>query len=219
MESVFLPIAAFCLAVVVTVPVGAADIIDLEVWTERDTIVHASGTAEQRILELAQLYLSAQVYGYRYRYVPAWRSREIEELFELEPVAEVPWGDPQLSVYQLRDRGDQLWGLFHYALDAHQRSIRNVFASSRVRDAEGRGTGAFTEGMDGVRDALVDALRAAVLSHLRATEKRRPRAVEGRLVLAEPPRTLVDAGRYVTTVHIRIIVDRVEYSVATSGGF
>jgi hypothetical protein len=77
-------------------------ILVVEVWSELDPLVADGGerpvpreVAIERLLEEATLVLSGMIYGFRFRYVPSYRAREIAEEFELEPYATIVRGHPQ----------------------------------------------------------------------------------------------------------------------------
>jgi hypothetical protein len=55
-------------------------------------------TAYRRALQEAALFFSAQIYGWSFYYDVGERARGIEEVFELNPLGEIRWGDPRLYV-------------------------------------------------------------------------------------------------------------------------
>lgn len=181
--------------------------LTLEIWTERDRIIHPEGSPEERLLQELRYVVSGMVYGYRFAYTPSWGDRNVAERFLLEPAATIPWGDSAATTLDLADRGNTVYGQFMYNLSHRQRSLRSRWDSATVPDSSGSGSANIMDGYSGKIDAMEEAIHQALRVYLRGETRNRPREVTGAILLEEAPRVFIDEGRYVARVDIRILID------------
>jgi hypothetical protein len=186
-------------------------------WVDLEPPVRAEGEeyplSEERavrlMLEEARYVLGGMMYGFRFRYVPGDRRREVVEQFDLEPVAEVRFGDPRLSVISTRVEDFRLYGRFEYRLADFQRSRLAGWLSSEVPSVAGEGEAPFWEGHEARIPVIEDAMRLAVRSLLRSKTDTKPREATGSFVLLGAPRIYVRSGAYQARVDIKVKVDNI----------
>ncbi len=191
--------------------VSAEDTLYLELWTERDSIVHPDGAPpEERLLRELQYVVSGLLYGFFFEYTPAYRDRGVEERFLVEPVFTIPWGDAAVLTLDVVDLGNTVYGQFLYQLNRDQVSRRERWQTVSIPDASGTGTAPIEGGYEAKVAAVEDALRIAVRRHLQSRVRNRPRQARGVAVLETAPRVFVDQGRYIAEVRTRLIVDEID---------
>jgi hypothetical protein len=213
------------LAMWLALPAGAAggDVLDALFWSDLDPppgSLELPGPAEvppapqltadvaRRLLERARLVFSGMVYGHRFRYVPADSRRQVTELFQLEPIAEVPWGQQRLTVVNAYADGDRFVSRLRLRLEFAERAHRDAWRSNRVPASTATGVGNRFLGEEGRRVALQDAIKNAIREQLRTTMTK-PREIVGEVLIWEAPTTTSDAGRFHTTATVKVIVDSV----------
>ena len=70
--------------------------------------------AVREMLTEARFVFSGMIYGFSFRYTPGDRKRDIEDLFELIPVAEISWGDSRVSVLETREENNTVYAKLVY---------------------------------------------------------------------------------------------------------
>ncbi|MFQ3548076.1 MAG: hypothetical protein SNJ56_07030, partial [Termitinemataceae bacterium] len=174
-----------------------------------------TNTAHRHALEEVALYFGAMIYGWTFDYDIGERARKIPEVFELQSLGSIPFGDPKLVVTDAKLENSYLFVWVDYRPDETQQRRLAQWRSGTLIKTRGQGEGPLagpiavprsesplantlqqSSWMDGKRAALEDAARAAVRATLRGTERNRPKQSRGRIALAEFPRYWVDSGRW-----------------------
>lgn len=199
--------------------VAAGDRIELELWCDLDPIVQEGAgkdvgpidpdEAIRRMLDEARTIVSAMVYGCGFSYTPSDEARRVDERFDLTPRAEIPWGDPRLTVASTRMEERRLHALFRYELGAEQQAWRAAWQSGSVAKAAGEGIGNVFLGQVERGKALTEAIKESIRNHLRQRVPNKPHEVRGELLLWEVPGTYIDAGAYHTRVVTRLRIAEV----------
>ena len=156
------------------------------------------------ILEEARWIFSGMIYGFRFFYNPPEPGREVEEVYELEPLLTIPWGDPSLKVLNAWPRDNRYRADLEYRLSEYQMLHRMAWEGVVHPSAEGEGHYTLFEGFSGRRIALERGILQAVRNHFRPRYRNRPAAIEGRVVLMEAPYLVIREGEYIGRVRIRM---------------
>jgi hypothetical protein len=171
-------------------------------------------TAGRRALEEASLFYSAMIYGWSFYYDVGEKARQIEEKFELEPVAIIEYGDPSLKVTdtEIRDMRLVVWTDYHLS-DAQQRRMQ-VWRTGMIRNAQGIGYGqssieVYPGWLAVKKAALEDSARAALRALLRGSERNRPKEVTGFISLASFPRYYMESGRWAVSARFRVQITEI----------
>jgi len=175
-------------------------------------------SASRRALEEAALFFSAMIYGWSFSYEPGERARRISEAIELEPVAEIRFGDTALRITdtEISDMRLRVWADYH--LDHGQQRRMLTWRSGTIRNAQAVGYGpSYLEEYPGwlavKKTALEDAARSALRAMLRGSERNRPKEVTGFISLASFPRYYIDAGRWAVSARFRVqVVDIIPFA-------
>jgi hypothetical protein len=164
-------------------------------------------TAARRLLEEARILLSAMIYGYRFVYTPSDSLRGVEELFELDPVAEIPWGDPRLQILFTEEQGNRLYAKIAYTLAEHQHGRRSSWASNVIPISGGMGEESVFRGQSARLDAYRDAVKQAIKEYARTRYLNKPKELRGDVLLWAEPYTVISQGAYTTQVSIKLRLD------------
>jgi hypothetical protein len=143
----------------------------------------------------------------------------IEEILELEPVAEIKFGDPSLKVTEteIRDFRLRMWTDYH--LDEVQQKRMLMWRSGTIRNIQGVGYSAssldeYPGWLAVKKSVLEDAARAALRNALRGSERSRPKEVSGYISLTSFPRYFINSGRLTAVARFRMqIIEIIPYSV------
>lgn len=163
--------------------------------------------AMKRLLEEVRFVFSGMIYGFRLSYTPSDRARSVDESFDAELAAEIPWGDPALRVLAAWRQDDKLYARVRYDLSQDQRRRRAAWASAVHPSSQGRGLVPLNHGYRGRMEAHRQGIKTSFRSYLQTIVRNKPRAVTGRCVLSRPPLTALSAGGYRSQVRIRLSVD------------
>jgi hypothetical protein len=183
----------------------------LDLWTELEPMIMegeehpvSPTTAAERMLEEARILLSAMIYGYRFVYTPSDVLRGVEELFELIPIAEIPWGDPRLEILFTERQGNRLQAKIAYGLVEHQRNRRSAWASNMIPLSGGTGAESVFQGQSARMDAYRDAVKQAIKEYARARFLNKPKELRGDVLLWGEPYTVISQGAYTTQVSVKL---------------
>jgi len=197
-----------------------------EVWVELQPIYGnrpdveypvSMETAGRRALQEAALYYSAMIYGWSFHYDIGERTRGIKEDFDVfEPMGEVRWGDPRLTVTEVEIRDDsqvRVWT--DYRMSDLQAKRIQMWRTGTIRNVQAIGHcpiigPAPDSGWLEIRNAVLkDAARAAVRSMLRGSERNRPKEATGFISLASFPRFYVASGQWAASVRFRVRINEI----------
>jgi len=178
-------------------------------------------TAARRALQQAALFFSAQIYGWSFHYDVGERARGIEEIFELNPLGEIYWGDPKLYVTDANFENWEFETTTHrlaaflsawmdYRPSDAQRRRLEMWQKGNIRPVQGIGycyIDSFAEEpywLTIKKNALEDSARAAVRAMLQGSERNRPKEVTGFISLESFPSFYVDSGRQAAHARFRV---------------
>jgi len=202
-----------------------ADTIRGEVWVELEPIYGdradseyplSQETAAKRALQEAALFYSAMIYGWSFHYDIGEKARGIAEDFDIfEPMGEIRWGDPRLTVTDVENRNMALRIWTDYRLSETQQRRMYTWRTGMIRNAQATGYCPIQgpspdSGWLDIRNAVLkDAARAAVREILRSSERNRPKEATGFISLASFPRYYVDSGQWTASVRFRVQISEI----------
>jgi hypothetical protein len=178
-------------------------------WTV-DKVPVDETQAVKQLLEEARMTLSGMLYGYTFLYTPSDTARQVPEVFELKPVQEIPWGDPNLSISNYEQKENRLSAKITYFLNDAQWARLQAWQSNTVPVAFGRGLWSIFKGDDAKYVSFKEAIKEAIRQYLRPREFNKPREIAGEVLVWDEPRTIVVYGDYATTVKIKLFIKTVE---------
>jgi hypothetical protein len=182
--------------------------------------------AYRRALQEAALFFSAQIYGWSFHYDVGERARGIEEIFELNPLGEIRWGDPRLHVTHANFETRTLEVTTHrfaaflsawmdYRPTDAQRRRLEMWQKGNIRPAQAVGysyTGGSAEDTSWLsikKNALEDSARAAVRTMLQGSERNRPKEVTGFISLERFPSFFIDSGRQAALARFKVEITEI----------
>lgn len=187
-----------------------------------------TGQAADSLMAEASWVFAGMLWGFDFVYTPYDRSRAVADLFELEPrgsfEGRVGGGRAGAGpvVASVRADGNSVLAVVEYAPSAVELAEMGSWYAADRRNAQGTGTApaasieATMPGVDGLaleaaarRAAVVNALREALRTYLRAIDWNKPREVRGSFAFSAPPRLFLKAGSWTAIVRIRVVVDSI----------
>jgi len=224
-----LPILLFCIVLAAGAqehdPGYYPEALRGEVWVELEPMYGdrpdaeypvSPETAAKRALRAAASFYSGMIYGWSFRYDIGEKARGITEDFGvLEPLGEIPWGDPALNITEVETRDSTLRVWTDYQLSEVQQKRTNLWRMGTVRNAQGigycplQGPSPDSGWLEVQNAALQDAARAAVRAMLRGSERNRPKEAVGIICLASFPRIFIAHGQWVAIARFRVQVNEI----------
>jgi hypothetical protein len=204
-------------------PLFSQELLNLELWTELDPIVENPDRAPKAItneeayklvLDEARYLISGMIYGFSFTYTPSDNARGVKEYFDVQPIAQIPFGDKNLQVEakQLDER--RMYVRVTYLMFDHQESRRQSWMSLAFPTQMGKGEGNMLLGPKERITAYSQSIKEAVRSYLRARIFNKPREIRGAVLLVDCPTMAVFAGSYVATSRFKVnIMEIVPYTV------
>lgn len=220
-SAYFLLLASAPLIVAQTVPTGR---LEVEVWqaldpippnaVERDPVSVADFLKGG--LEEARRWFSGIIYGYAFLYEPLDLARGVEEVMELKPLGEIPWGDPRLKFagHRVEDREGKIFLKFTYDMNRSQLQAMQAGRRQDFKPTGGKGGVPEQFKPENRWQALEAAVREGIRTWLRPREYNKPRRVTGEVVLRNPPQISHNSGQVWAQVNFYLKVTEVrEYLI------
>ena len=193
---------------------GKDSFIELELWTEvTETIPTIDETIKSyltddeishRVLEDAAWIISGMIYGFDVIYTPLDLARNVDEYLEVKPVASISWGDEKLEIVDSWINNGKFSLQIRYFPDVTQITRLKLWESNLFPDAEGVGNVSIFSGYQGRVESVKAGIKEALRNYLRIRKKNKPREINCRVLLTEPPYTILDAGGYKSRIKITI---------------
>lgn len=148
--------------------------------------------------------ISGMIYGWKFHYEPADKERQIEEIFEVTPVASIKRDDPNM---RLKDNWVEEFIMYQnivYYLSQFQIDRIKSWNSSSVPSSYGEGeASSYTE--TGKDEALKEALKNSIKREFQSRGKDKPRSITGQMLLKETPRLYINSGLYHYQIEVLIL--------------
>lgn len=160
------------------------------------------------LLELSRQWFSGIIYGYQFIYRPSDQVREVSELFTIEPVHQIPWGDNDLEYLGYYEEDQKIELSFRYFPKDYERSRLKAWRSSRLPDMVGQAELPDRTDMQSRMESFDEAVKQAIRNYYRQVIPNKPREIRGRIALRNVPRSFADGGRIFTS--LRVIIDTEE---------
>ena len=215
----------FSLLIFLFLPLFAQDasqerMVRFAIWAARDAYpgIESSGKNKfelpaKKIRELAPFILSGMIYGWEFEYVPYDKARGVQEFFEFHPVNELNEDEIKSINYTkpwIEDSVLNCW--IEYRRTDNQIYSFKGWQSVLHPKIQGEGYAKLSDGFDGIQKACAEALKLAVRNYERKWIKSKPKEIAGRVLMREPPKIGIDAGRYKVSLDFFMETDRiVEY--------
>jgi len=201
--------------ILTTIPVFSQDILSGVFWCEYEPIV--AGTeypqtdeeAARLVLEEARYIFSGMIYGFSFHYTPSDRARGVDELFELDLIHSIPWGDENLRIIGGSVDREYYRAGIRYELEDFQQRRLDYWESNMFPMVSGSGSGDLFVGREGKHEAIRQAVKNAVRNYLRPRYFNKPMEITGEAVPVEVPYVVIDAGGYHAGVLIKLRIREV----------
>lgn len=164
----------------------------------------------QQILGEMRYVFAGMIYGFSFSYVPSDVERSVEEEFDLKLMSKISAGDRNMIVYQTRMDSAKFYARAKYELEDFQKRWFNFWLSETFSVCGGIGGASFFEGKENRILAIKTAIKEAVRAHLRQELHNKPKKITGYVQLLEVPYIIIDAGKYVAKVRVRLDIQEVE---------
>ena len=157
------------------------------------------------LLELSRQWFSGIIYGYDFYYRPLDRTREVEEIFTLDPVYQIPWGDSGLEYIGYTEEDQKVEMAFRYFPREYEISRLRGWRSSSFPNSAGQASTPDHTNFQSRIDSFEEAVKQALRNHFRAVTFNKPREITGRVALFSMPRSFATSGEIYTS--LKIIID------------
>ncbi len=153
--------------------------------------------AAANLLEEARYVFSGVLYGWRFHYQPSDKLRNVKEVFRLEPIAQIPVGDPNLEPLSSDQKGISLLRLqVRYHLTSKDMNHLAFRSSPSLLFSTGMGSGSIQENFAGRKEAIEQSVKEAIRNHQRKRLHAKPQILSGVAYLEQPPRVFLKSGKF-----------------------
>lgn len=167
--------------------------------------------AVRSLRNIAPFMLEGMIYGWDVCYTPSDAARHVAEYYECTPIREITLDDPaiQWKESEITDTDTSCW--IDYTRSDTQIQYKKWWDSVNIAKVQGKGTASVELGSEGIKQAVIDAVKVAIRAYLQKTEKNKPKEMTGSILLAaESPHIYIDHGQYVADLDFFLYVDRIE---------
>lgn len=164
----------------------------------------------EKLLEEARWVFSAMIYGLKVDYTPSDISRSVDRFYEAELLAEIPYGDPGLEVYDTFLENKQFHLFLRYRPDVYQEK-RIEYWDSGIFDSSAA-AGEYPLFQEDSRiNAVKEAIRIALENQLKADVYNKPSMIEAEVLLRESPLFSIVSGSNRAFVRLRTNIKNVRH--------
>ncbi len=158
------------------------------------------------MLDEARIILSSMIYGYSFSYIPQDNARGVKDWFNLEPIEEINWGDPQLEILFSERRENRIYCKILYNLSDYQLARRSSWYSNSIPYSTGRGQEDYFIGSFAKLLSINNSIKEAIRNYARSTIPNKPREIKGEVLVWDAPYTIIESGTYSSTVRIKLLI-------------
>lgn len=167
-----------------------------------------------RIRQTAPFLIEGMVYGWEFSYTPQDNARGVEENLEITEIVPSDFFLNNITFSSVWFENERMNCWVTFERNESQIQNYNLWASIKNPVIHGRGYGKLSDGFDGIKNAAAEALKNAVREHFRAIIKNKPKQINGKVLIKEPPILGIDAGKYVINLDFFLECDKIiEYKV------
>ena len=163
-------------------------------------------TKTHEMLDEARIILSSMIYGYSFSYIPQDNARGVKEWFNLEPIEEINWGDPQLKILESERRENRVYCKILYNLSDYQLARRSSWYSNSIPYSTGRGREDYFICSVSKLLSINNSIKEAIRNYARSTITNKPREIKGEVLVWDAPYTIINSGTYTSTVKIKLLI-------------
>lgn len=167
-----------------------------------------------RIKKIAPLLIEGMVYGWEFSYTPQDNARNVKENLEITEIVPSDFFLQHITFSSVWLENERMNCWVTFERNESQIQYYNLWASIKNPVIHGRGYGKLSDGFDGIKNAAEESLKNAIREHFRAIIKNKPKQINGKVLIKEPPTLGIDAGKYVINLDFFLEYDKiVEYKV------
>jgi len=202
---------------------GNTDYIDLDLWTEvTETLPTVNNEKPSyltdneiyhRTLEDALWIISGMIYGYEVNYTPIDLSRKVAENLEVNPIASIAWGDDKLKIIDTWVKNGKFNMQVRYFPNEAQTVRMKLWTSNIYPNSSGTGVESIFSGYRGRVESIKTGIKEALRNFFRLRYANKPREINCKVLIKNPPYTTLNAGGYRSRVTITIkLINLLPYS-------
>ncbi|ULQ58702.1 hypothetical protein K7I13_09045 [Brucepastera parasyntrophica] len=158
---------------------------------------------------VARFVMSGMVYGWKFTYTPSDKVRNVEEYFSMEPIQEIPRGDPRFKLTGITPAYPRLNSWAEFTFDEASGYWNKYWNSVLFKNGKGRGVGSRLDETNGIRTAYSQAVLNAVREHARKLEKNKPKEITGEILIKDNPRLYLSGGNFVADINVLINIKEI----------
>ena len=167
----------------------------------------------EALQEVARFLLGGMSYGWKFSYTPQDKSRQVQEVFDIEPVSEVLI-QSEIKYKEIRIKYPYVSSWVEYPLSVDDVVRHSSWNSLTFKTIKGSGEGRRKDELEGVKMAYIDAIKKAIIGHVKKKVKNKPKEIVGEVLLKHSPRLFCTSGLFKAEVELYInIREIIPYSV------
>lgn len=164
--------------------------------------------AYRLLIDEIRRVFSGMIYGYSFRYIPLDYSRNVDEVFEVEPLALIPWGDPALEISDVGFDDGLFYVHAKYTLSEYNSERVKIWRNISMIGSAGSGICNFLEPQSR-QNALYDSFKNSIKDYLSARHYNKPYEISGLVGLRDIPYYTIDSGAYMAISKVVLQIDEI----------
>lgn len=193
--------------------------IHIHVWSELDAYPESEEAKDthseifaysiERIKEISPFLINGMVYGWNFSYTPSDKLRNVEEYFEITPIASIDSNKSKITYKNpwIQDNLVHIWA--EYERTADEIWSYRTWNSINIKKTQGTGKGAVSKGFAGIEEAAKNCMKDGVRNFYRPIIKNKPKEITGKIIISRSPNIGITEGMYSVKLDFFLETDRI----------
>lgn len=213
----------FCCSICFSQVSDTQKMLRIKLWAPMDenpeiqideTLDDNYGASIRSLKNTAPFLLSGMIYGWEFEYTPSDKTRNVEEYFSLNPIAEIKGDDSRINFTDVAFLDNRVYCWVEYSRTNEMIIYRQRWDSIQYPRVSGFGESKSTDSVEAIKEAITEAAKNAIRTYAQSQTKNKPKAVLGRILLKDfDPNIKIIKGKYTAYLDFFLYVDKIiQYS-------
>lgn len=164
---------------------------------------------KQALQEVSNFLLIGMSYGWEFSYTPSDERRNVKEVFEMRAIDELKITKEEIKIQEVRIKYPYIYCWAEYNLSNDEALRQKSWQNLKYKTIKGRGEGYRKNETEGVKTAYVQAIKNAIISYAKKTEKNKPKEIVGEVIIKSSPRLFCASGLFKAELELYVNIKEI----------